>query len=188
MKRIGTALENMCSNHRGIVAGSAFTWLYDAWAHGDSERGIAQLPADAVVVEIGNGGLHSLGYLLDVAPPGWTIWAIDPYEGGGRYVEMYRTAVEKLGDVWDRVRHVRAPSVQAARMFVPASVDAVLIDGDHDYGPVCADLAAWWPVVKSGGYVAGDDCDPMFEGCERAWSERFGDTMQCFGSTAVVRR
>ena len=185
--RVGTAVGNMTSNHRGIQAGSAFCWLYDAWVKGNAERHIEPLPADATVVEVGNGGLHSLGYLLDVAPKTWTIYAIDPYVGQGRFREFIETAHYKLGDVIDRVRFLRYPSPRVALLFPHESLDAVLIDGDHDYDPVRHDIGAWMPRVKPGGYLAGDDVDPMFEGCERAWREAFPE-LTCWGSTAVVRK
>jgi hypothetical protein len=190
MKRIGTAVGNMTSNHRGIEAGSAFCWLYACWAGKNpelaKERGIEPLPANATVIEVGNGGLHSLGYLCDVAPAGWTIVAVDPYLEHGRFIDMLQTATTKLGDVIDRVKILRWPSPQSVRLFKDDSVDAVLIDGDHDEAPVRADIAAWWPTVKPGGYLAGDDVDPMFPGCEAAWQDAFPD-VACWGSTAVVR-
>jgi hypothetical protein len=179
-------MDNMTSNHRGITQGSAFCWLYKAWAQGNAGRGIAALPADARVVEVGCGGCHSLGYLLDVAPKTWTIYSIDPYVGEGRFRDWIRTMYEKLGDVVDRVHFIRYPSPQAASLFEPHSLDAVMIDGDHDYEPVRLDLLAWPRKLKPGGYLAGDDVDPMFPGCEQAWEEAFPDVV-CYGSTAVVR-
>lgn len=186
MKRIGTALENMTSGHRGIDAGSAFCWLYKAWAEGNEERGIVKLPDSARVVEVGNGGLHSLGYLCDIAPPGWEIIAVDPYFEQGRFVDMLRTATSKLSDVIDRVKIIRWPSPDASSLFADESCDAVLIDGDHDYHPVLADIMAWQFKVKPGGYLAGDDVDPDFHGCERAWQELLPDA-KLWGSTAVWR-
>jgi hypothetical protein len=186
LRRVGTAIENMTTGHRGIPAGSAFCWLYDAWAHGNTTRGIEPLPPTARVVEVGNGGLHSLGYLCDVAPPGWEIIAIDPYVGPGRFAEMLLTACSSLGNVIDRVKIVRWPSPEAARIVEDFSCDAILIDGDHSYDAVRLDLAAWRDKVKNGGYLAGDDVDPDFEGCERAWEEAFPNA-RLYGSTAVVR-
>ena len=186
MQRIGSALDNMTSGHRGIDAGSAFCWLYRAWALGGDERCLA-LPAKATVVEVGCGGLHSLGYLCDVAPPGWEIISIDPYMGKGRFAEWVKTAHEKLGDVIDRVKFIRWPSPQACALFADGSLDAVLIDGDHDEGPVLADINGLWPKIKSGGYLAGDDVDPMFPGCEADWVREFPD-LTCYGSTALVRK
>ena len=187
--RIGDALSNMTSGHRGIDAGSAFCWLYRAWAFGDEARGIAPLPPDARIVEVGNGGLHSLGYLCDVAPPRWEIIAVDPYVGKGRFADMITTAHRNLGDVIDRVKFLRWPSPEVCALIDYESCDAVLIDGDHDYEPVARDLAAWLSRVKPGGWLCGDDVDPDFPGCEKAWDAFAGEHgLTCYGSTAVWRR
>lgn len=184
--RHGTAMDNMTSNHRGIQQGSAFCWLYKAWVHGNAARGIEPLPLDAKVVEIGCGPCHSLGYLLDVAPKSWTIYSVDPYYGEGRFRDWIRTCYERLGDVIDRVNFIRFPSPRAAALFDDHTLDAVLIDGDHDEVPVEQDIRGWMPKLKPGGYLAGDDVDPMFMGCQRAWEACFPDVV-CWGSTAVVR-
>ena len=185
--RIGTAIENMTSGHRGIPQGSAFCWLYKAFRDGCPERGIAPLPEIARIVEVGNGGLHSLGYLCDVARPGWAIYAVDPYEGDGRFLEFMRTSLTHLENVIDRVAFMRARSPEIARYFPDGSLDVVLIDGDHSYEATKADIVAWRRKVRPGGWLAGDDCDPMFPGCEQAWSEAFPDLV-CYGSTAIVQR
>jgi len=33
----------------------------------------------------------------------------------------------------------------------------VYIDGDHTYRAVVQDLAIWWPKLKKGGIMSGDD-------------------------------
>ncbi|MCE9634679.1 MAG: class I SAM-dependent methyltransferase [Planctomycetes bacterium] len=55
---------------------------------------------------------------------------------------------------------LRAPSVEAARQVPDASLDWVYIDGDHAYDAVRADLEAWFPKIKPGGLVSGDDYAP----------------------------
>src|SRR6185503_15716318 len=48
-------------------------------------------------------------------------------------------------------------STEAAAQFPDASLDVVFIDGDHEYTAVVADILAWWPKLKVGGFMAGDD-------------------------------
>lgn len=65
-----------------------------------------------------------------------------------------RDLVESHGN---RARVVREASVEASAGFERDSLDFVFVDGDHRYEAVTADLAAWWPKVKLGGVMAGDD-------------------------------
>lgn len=48
-------------------------------------------------------------------------------------------------------------SAGAAAQFKDASIDFVWLDAGHDYPSVKADLEAWMPKVKPGGYLGGDD-------------------------------
>jgi len=52
---------------------------------------------------------------------------------------------------------VRLPSVKAATQFDNESIDCIFIDGDHRYQPALDDLNAWYPIVKQGGILLGDD-------------------------------
>lgn len=51
----------------------------------------------------------------------------------------------------------RGKSVDVAAEFADASLDFVFIDADHRYEAVVADIAAWFPKVKPGGWVGGHD-------------------------------
>lgn len=52
---------------------------------------------------------------------------------------------------------VRKTSDEAAADFSDAIFDFVYIDGDHGYGQVKKDLANYYPKVKTGGLLVGDD-------------------------------
>lgn len=52
---------------------------------------------------------------------------------------------------------IRNSSVVAAAGFADASIDFVYLDARHTYDAVRADLLAWWPKVRPGGLVAGED-------------------------------
>lgn len=66
-------------------------------------------------------------------------------------------AINRLERFWPRVRFVQQASARAARLFEPASLDFVFIDARHDGCAVQEDLQAWWPKVRPGGLLAGDD-------------------------------
>lgn len=77
-----------------------------------------------------------------------------------------------------RVRIVRASSMEAASYFAnelsgwPRDMDFVYIDGAHDEEHVTQDIYRWWPIVRQGGILAGDD---------------FGGTENPAVTTAVVK-
>lgn len=51
----------------------------------------------------------------------------------------------------------RMPSVEFAAEVDDESIDWVYIDGDHTHDAVLADLEAFYPKIKTGGIIAGDD-------------------------------
>ncbi len=51
----------------------------------------------------------------------------------------------------------RMTSEEAVGLFEDDSLDWVYIDGDHHYAAVKADLQLWYPKVRPGGVLAGDD-------------------------------
>ena len=53
----------------------------------------------------------------------------------------------------------RATSVEAALSILDGSLDWVYLDGDHLYDPVLKDLESWWPKIRPGGWILGDDYD-----------------------------
>jgi len=57
----------------------------------------------------------------------------------------------------NEVQFHRKPSVEAASDFPADYFDWIYVDGDHHYEAVLQDLRAFYPKVKLGGYVAGDD-------------------------------
>jgi len=56
-----------------------------------------------------------------------------------------------------RAQAIQMSSLEAARYVRNGSLDFVLIDGNHGYEFVKPDIQAWWPKIKDGGVMAGDD-------------------------------
>lgn len=57
----------------------------------------------------------------------------------------------------DRANIIRLRSTEAAEIVSDASRDFVFIDADHSYEGCAADIAAWAPKVKPGGWLCGHD-------------------------------
>lgn len=69
------------------------------------------------------------------------------------------------------------PSVEAAKLVPDRWADFVFIDAGHSYQAVRADIEAWLPKVREGGWFGGHDHHPKFPGVIRAVGERFGDRL-----------
>lgn len=56
-----------------------------------------------------------------------------------------------------RVHQIRSRSVAAARRYADESFDWIFIDANHTREAARADLQAWWPKLRQGGLLSGDD-------------------------------
>jgi len=78
----------------------------------------------------------------------------------------------------ERIELFRGDSEEACLTQQDGSLDFVFIDAIHLYENVLADIDAWWPKVRSGGILAGDDYNDQFSGVVKAVNERFEETGQ----------
>merc|ERR1719174_1988363 len=56
-----------------------------------------------------------------------------------------------------RARPIKGYSMAVSKRFADNSLDWVYIDAGHTYEAVMADLNAWYPKVRLGGLISGDD-------------------------------
>ena len=66
-------------------------------------------------------------------------------------------AMEVLSKFGDRSNVIKSVSWEAASAFPDNSLDFVYFDGCHRFTGFCLDLFAWYPKVRMGGLIAGDD-------------------------------
>lgn len=89
---------------------------------------------------------------------GEEVYDSDPDVRSGR---LYAVFLENIQPVADHVNVIRGDSAAAAAAFEDESVDFLYIDESHRYEQVLRDLMAWYPKVKPGGLIAGDErCFP----------------------------
>ena len=61
----------------------------------------------------------------------------------------------------DAISLIVADSITAATFFADRSLDWVHLDARHDREHVKADISAWLPKIKAGGWLSGDDYDEV---------------------------
>lgn len=146
----------------------------------------------AVFVEIGAWKGRSAAYMgVEIAKSGKdiTFYAVDHWLGSDeplhvsdddvRAGRLYEVFLANIAPVEKFIRPVRSSSVDAAETFTDKSVDMILLDGDHTYEGVAADIAAWLPKMKANAIFAGDDWN--WPGVQAAAKEAFGDKIEILG-------
>jgi hypothetical protein len=90
---------------------------------------------------------------------------IDPWVSQKVIQRCYSISQNKMEDIFNEVDRVfgNLPNVQIHRFrsnlvaFDEGELDWVYIDADHSYKAVLADLEHYYPFIKKGGYLCGDD-------------------------------
>ena len=86
------------------------------------------------------------------------------------------------------IRKLKARSTDAAPTFADGSLDFVYIDGAHDLDSVRADILAWRPKVKPGGYLCGHDYFWRFPGVLQAVYEELGKPRHVYRDSSWLVR
>jgi len=140
------------------------------------------------LVEVGCKEGRTTGFLLETLPELHVI-TIDPWAPMANADEDYKdwdfAQIER--DFWAnvgknewRAHMFRMTSMNAVELLAngqhprrPAPYDIVFIDAGHDYENALADIKAWWPLVRDGGYLCGHDYQHRFPGVMRAVAKAF---------------
>jgi hypothetical protein len=146
------------------------------------EEAAGWFPDGSCFVEVGTylgRSLCSLGEVVERSGKTLTVIGVDTCRGSGpegRNLKDYHGAAAAVGGgtfagalhknildcgYGDAITLIIADSVTASRLFGDASVDWVHLDARHDYASVKADIQAWLPKVKPGGWLSGDDYDEV---------------------------
>lgn len=83
------------------------------------------------------------------------LFKTDPAAGMERLYSAVSMGLER--EFGSRAEILRMSSISAEKEFEDESVDLVFVDGDHRFEAVEKDLAEWWPKIRSGGILVGDD-------------------------------
>jgi len=135
------------------------------------------VPDNGHIVEIGAFKGLSTGILRTAAPDTAKLSTIDPFD------KMIGSAfVDRVGGYWDtwednmkrigmreKIIKIADFSERVAQTW-NEPIDLLLVDGDHQEGPVILDVTGFFPHVKSGGVIAMHDYGCGFVGVDKAWN------------------
>lgn len=113
------------------------------------------------------------------------LYLVDPYEYYKDYTEetsgvsdfdsAFTTAYSLLYQRRNHIRFIKMKSEEAVDL-IPNNLDFVYIDGNHQYEYVKKDIDLYYPKVRSGGVIGGDDFAAEHHGVSKAVLE-FADKM-----------
>eukprot|EP00755_Sulcionema_specki_P008882 Sspe_Gene.42140::Locus_20447_Transcript_1_1_Confidence_1.000_Length_2226::g.42140::m.42140 len=149
----------------------------------------------------------TMAHLIKKAGVGGVVVSIDPWLGA---LEHWRWG----GPAWNQQMHISrgytglyevfrnnvvsrhvedvvlpfpAPGRVAAQFFAKhnVSADLVHIDGSHEYDDVIADLKDWWPIIRPGGVLYGDDYSwPGVAQAANEFAASVGGSLRVYGKGA----
>ena len=145
-----------------------------------------------VIVELGSwkgaSAIRMAGLMAEFSIPG-LILCVDTWLGSNEslwrvganrkmlrlrngYPDMFGQFVRNVQHTGhkDKIRHLPMTSGCAAGLLAAYGIvaDAVYIDAGHDEAEVAADIAGFWPLLKPGGIMFGDDYTTEWPGTVRA--------------------
>ena len=156
----------------------------DGWFQwrGAQEEAVQRFPEGSCFVEVGTylgRSLCSLAEAAKLSGRRYALIGVDTCRGSGPEGpngRNYHGAAVALGSgtfagalhknildcgYGDVVSLIISDSVTASALLADRSVDWVHLDARHDYDSVKTDITAWLPKVKLGGWLSGDDYDPL---------------------------
>ncbi len=113
-------------------------------------------------------GTHSMTMLQETGLE--KLYSIDPFKHFPKsiypdgmnleqdYFNVLHFIVKKRLEVFgERSELIRKRSIDAASQFEDNSLDIIYFDGNHTYNNVIAELRLYYPKIKPGGIISGDD-------------------------------
>jgi len=146
------------------------------------EEAVQRFPSGSRFVEVGNylgRSLCSLGEVVQRSGKRFMIVGVDTCRGSGiegpKAKDYHGAAVAEGGGTFagtlhrnvincgygDLISLIVSDSITASTFFPDRSIEWVHLDARHDREHLQADIAAWLPKVKIGGWLSGDDYDEL---------------------------
>jgi predicted O-methyltransferase YrrM len=126
---------------------------------------VQQLKLTGTFAEVGTFGGHFAYDVMAVCNP-QKLYCVDPYAvydgfkdalNNNKLDAVFEEAKQRLSPFGDKVEFLRMYSEEAAKQIPDNSLDFVYIDGNHAYKYALQDFECWFPKVRDGGLICGDD-------------------------------
>jgi len=164
--------------HHAVLKHLPQGWLH----HGAQLLDLLHAHQPRRCVELGTWrGASAIAFAHELRTWGGVLTCVDTWMGavayGGTVVGapqmIFECATNLVATgVAPSVRLVASLTTAAAAAWQDGPIDFLYVDADHSYESTSADLESWWPHVRVGGLVAGDDYDNhMYPGVKLAWDE-----------------
>ena len=120
------------------------------------------------------------------------LYALDTFEGSSEHVNLsiaggfYEKFQDNCKEFISRgiltPLKSRSDDANTIARFPENHFQGIIIDGAHEYEPVAEDILHWWPKLKDGGSMVGDDMS--LKSVQHAVQDTFGKAM-CKDSSAI---
>lgn len=112
-----------------------------------------------VGIELGAAGMFS-ERVLEISKLGY-LYSVNPWTGDhGDGIDQYKEAIARLNPYRDRNAIMRMRSDEALTLFGEHSLDLIYLNGGaHPVVDTRRTLAGWYPKLRSGGIIAGNQYD-----------------------------
>ena len=165
------------------------TWFW----HGEQVLDLIETYEPIVCVELGSWlGGSAIPVARLVRRWGGHVTCVDTWETTPATRARCWDNIVRAG-MQDSITLIQSLTTDAARAWTEP-IDFLYIDADHSYEGCKSDLQLWWPHLKVGGLIAGDDYDDPRWGVTPAWDEFEKEHDQVFerkhtpGSTPACTR
>lgn len=145
--------------------------------HGAQVLGLLDIYQPLVCVELGsNRGGSSIAIARTIRAWGGQLTCVDQWDKTAPTpCEIdYEEFLANIDGVREVIDVIRASTIDAALKWC-GGIDFLYVDADHSKAGCLADLMTWWPHVRAGGLVVGDDYDDVrgdpATGVTAAWDE-----------------
>ena len=147
------------------------------------------------ILEIGSFMGRSTSYLAtNIINSGKKVhlYALDTFEGSSEHANL-----DIVGGFYERFQNnckefisrgivtpvkSRSHDINTLARFPNNHFQGIIVDGAHEYEPVMEDILNWWPKLKDGGTMVGDDMS--LASVQQAVTDTFGKAM-CKDSSLI---